>query len=417
MWQARCSLVLCHGDSCWQGLQSSEAKLSINVSYEWMVFDAIQCYSHWITHAMMIDDVVWDMAWRSFISFMALCCTVLVPTVVYERDLEHEQNRRCRLHRDGGLTHKALHTAHLPLAMSCAHVDAGSKCCYSWSWWWWWSSWWWWWWWCWCWLMMRMTFILCEYIVPRGCEHTDTDETIMSLHYRRPQLPPFHKWHAGVARGSSWKAGESCVAVWPTSFPAAFPCHWLGHRFPRNTLVALVARGKLQDSPRVWRFGRFTSVAPKLDTSPTSAMSHHYEANIHQRPNSGLKSQTDLNCMLAFDQFYPWEILISHIFSHLIPDLINLILKFLHFLGLCGIFQRQIFRMISQHLLRPWPLVLDYFALVGLGRLATGPGHQWRWSRQGWRWILSAVDAQHVGFEAPPKVKLPKWQEQESRND
>ena len=229
--------------------------------------------------------------------------------------------------------------------------------------------------------------------------------------YRRPQLPPFHKWHAGVARGSSWKAGESCVAVWPTSFPAAFPCHLLGHRFPRNTLVALVARGKLQDSPRVWRFGRFTSVAPKLDTSPTSAMSHHYEANIHQRPNSGLKSQTDLNCMLAFDQFYPWEILISHIFSHLIPDLINLILKFLHFLGLCGIFQRQIFRMISQHLLRPWPLVLDYFALVGLGRLATGPGHQWRWSRQGWRWILSAVDAQHVGFEAPPKVKLPKWQE------
>ena len=38
-----------------------------------------------------------------------------------------------------------------------------------------------------------MTFSLCEYIVPRGCEHTDTDETIMSLHYRRPQLPPFHK--------------------------------------------------------------------------------------------------------------------------------------------------------------------------------------------------------------------------------
>lgn len=219
-------------------------------------------------------------------------------------------------------------------------------------------------------------------------------------------------------RSCSWLLGESCVAVWPTSFPAAFPCHLLGYRFPRNTLVALVARGKLQDSPRVWRFGRFTSLmAPKLDASPTSAMSHHYEANIHQRPNSGLKSQTDLNCMLAFDQFYPWEILISHIFSHLIPDLINLILKFLHFLGLCGIFQRQIFRL--------WFSASSEAMTTCPGLFRTGG------SRKASNWSWSSMALKPPGMEMNPQCDFrcstcgiwsstkgdsPKWQEQESRN-
>ena len=68
------------------------------------------------------------------------------------------------------------------------------------------------------------------------------------------------------------------------------------------------------------------------------------------------------------------------------------------------------FHRFSTWFLRPWPLVPDYFVLVGLGTPAAGPGHQWRWSRQGWRWILERpkrFSKCQGDLKLPPKVTAP----------
>ena len=281
---------------------------------------------------------------------------VLVPTLVYERDLEHEQNRRklrpresirCRLHRDGGLKHNALNA--YGILISC-NVLCSWRCWVNMS----------------LLLMMMMmmimrrrrrrrAFMLYEDVLPWLWTHWCwRDDNVAA----RTTFGPCHLFTSDTQE-LLLAPGKRCVqAVWPISFPAAFPCHLLGHRFPRNTLVARGKRGKRgkpQDSPRMSQGLMFYS-----DGTKASLTLHQLQpCHITMRPTSTkgpIRASSPKQILTAWLAFHPWEVLRSRVMNIInldfscflmiwflinTPDLINLILQFLHFLRWPGIFQHH----------------------------------------------------------------------------